>query len=101
MEILMFIAAMKVIFDEDCFPAKDWTRGAASLCVRLQNRYRILAKPDPSASELAIITLCLVQDEHKGDVLFDKILASCEAYGLGRVLTDERIMEESQEVFNS
>ncbi|MFK7822854.1 MAG: hypothetical protein AB8G05_01755 [Oligoflexales bacterium] len=96
----MLIAAMKVVFDEDCYPAKDWTRGATSLCVKLQSRYKVLAKPEHKQSELAIIAVCLVADEHKGDVLFDKILESCETYGLGRVVDDERIMEECQEIFN-
>lgn len=95
----MNIGIMRVVFDEDCFPTKDWIKGASSLCTRLQSRYKVLAKPESNKRELAIIVTCLSQDEHKGDLLFDKILDNCETYGLGRVASDERIMELSQELF--
>ena len=96
----MYIAVMRVVFDEDCYPSKEWTKGAASLCTRLQSRYKVIAKQDSSSHELAIMIVTLTSDEQKGSTLFDKILESCESFGLGRVLSDDRIMGQSQEIFH-
>ncbi|NRA46003.1 MAG: hypothetical protein HRU09_13710 [Oligoflexales bacterium] len=90
----MYVAAIKICFDENCFPAKEWNRGAASLCTRLQSRFKVVAKPDQNSSELAILVVTLVQTEQKGDALFDKIIENCESFGLGRVLSEDRVMDQ-------
>ena len=91
----MYVAYGKVSFEvEEESLRADWLKDAGTLCRKLSQRQKLLARAfEDSEGRMALVLCMLGQVENSMANVFDKVIVECESYGLGRALDDERWSE--------
>lgn len=71
-----------------------WPKDSRSLCEKLKAKFKVQAKAWNRQSEFGISVVSLDQQESRLKQLFDKILETCEASGIGRVEVEVSFIDD-------
>lgn len=92
---------MKLSFDSEDGAPTDAGRDLANLAEKLRQRFRVCAAACPShggTHSQAIAIAALASSEDKLTQLLDAIVGFCDAFGLGRVSSEETLFDHVDEI---
>lgn len=90
----MLVGVLNLQVDVDIETAHYWAKDSKSLCEKIKGRFKVIAKSWNYQSNYGISIATLGTNEHKIQLLFEKIASFSEESGIGRVTTDVLFIDD-------